>query len=172
MLEYILVPLTMAASYMHGRGDGPDLVKQWYETKGVYVAALALLGALLGFLSIGYWGLLGSLISPLYWFGFRSSRQAVAELDYMSRVGSSLKNIAAQYALPVVACVIPMLFAKMWITAALTVLSVAAVVVTAKLFRNDDGESARDNRFPVELANGLVGGLATAGLLIAISVLV
>jgi hypothetical protein len=163
----------MAASYMHGRGDGPDLKKQWYESKGIYIAILAILGALLGFLNIGLLGLLGSLISPIYWFGFRSSRQAKAELDYMSRNGkSSLKRIAMQYLAPVGACVLPMLVAKMLVIPALAVGSVAIILAASKLFRNDDGEKSRTNRAVTEIANGLVGGINIAGLLVAAKVLV
>jgi hypothetical protein len=176
-LVYLLIPVTMFFSYMHGRGDGPDLVKQWYESKGYYVAAMAVLGAALGYLNIGWWGLTGALVSPIYWFGFRSSRQAHAELSYMYRVKDyDLLNIAKQYLLPVGVCIVPILVSQQWVLAGLLPVLVGVTVFIAALTRLDENHARKDERkaraMVETLGNGVLGGTAAAGLLLALVKLV
>lgn len=152
MIDLILIPVTMFCSYMHGRGDGPDLKKQWYETKGVYIGFLAMVGAMVGLGLYGVWGLLACLVSPIYWFGFRSSRQAVPELNYMTRrPDAAIIDIIKGYAIPSLVCVAAMIVAGKLAMAFISILSVLLVAGIAYLFRQDDGESARKNRAAVEV---------------------
>jgi len=149
-------------SYLHGKDA---LGKGWL------VVGLAILGAGLGYYLTGLLGLLGSLISPLYWFTFRTSTQARAELDYMGRQKDNIKQVIKAYILPVSLCVAlvagGVIYSQEWIYLALIpfmVASVSLVYVAAITFRNDDGETARSNRQWVEIANGLCGGVNVASV--------
>lgn len=174
-----VVVATMFFSYWHGRGDGPDLKKAWYETKGVLIAGEALVGALAGFaMTFNPLGLLGALISPYYWFLWRTSKQARAELDYMGRLAwGKLIKVLQGYYLPVgINCAVIAalgtyigIVTGAWLNMALIIPcigSVAAPYYLAKRYRNDPGESARENRAMVEIGNGFCGGVNVASALL------
>jgi len=153
-LYVLLTAVTAVFSYLHGRD---------HVSKGYLVAGEALVGGLAGLLLAGWFGLLGVLISPLYWFLFRTSSQATAELDFMSRVSDDIKAVVMAYILPISVCnaliLIGAIYTQAWFCLLLVPLcvgSVALVYFTARAFRNDDGEKASDNRWPVEVANGSV----------------
>jgi len=176
-----VVSATIFFSYWHGRGDGPDLKKQWYETKGVLIAGEAIVGALAGFLMLfNPIGLLGSIISPYYWFLWRTSKQARAELDYMGRVRNKIIKVLQGYYLPTgVNCLLILVGSVLigvqvgdWRYPLLVIpclASVAAPYITAKNFRNDPGETARYNRARVEIANGFTGGVNVASAILVSS---
>ncbi len=84
---------TIVVSVLHGRGGVP---------KGVLIAAhvLALAGALWLGKVWGYWLGLSIPISMLYWFLFRTGKQAKAEMDVMAGIGKSGK-IWQAYLLPI-----------------------------------------------------------------------
>lgn len=161
----VLIVFTMAFSYLHGA----DKVG-----KGWLIAAEALLGAGVGLLLAGWFGLLGALISPVFWFLFRTSSEARAALDYMARhPWGKLVKIWQAYLLPIGFCS--------------TVISVAAgfcgqpfyllfiplcwapvplVLWLAKRYRIDAGETDRENRWPMETFGvGLCGGINVASAL-------
>lgn len=95
MIELVLIPATMLASYWHGAGDMLDgkPEKEWFETKGVAVAFVALAG-------LAAWFPYGALIAPV-WLLFRRGSQAQVELDCMDRwPTSSLGRILKAFALP------------------------------------------------------------------------
>lgn len=168
----IIIPITMAFSYAHGRGDDLDgkPEKRWFETKGLFIAGETLAAAAIGFACIGWLGMFAAIVSPLYWFLFRTGKQARAELDYMGRVRDKIIKIIQQYYLPIgVCCALIVLFSvisgMLWysLLSLLCIASVAAVYFTAKEFRNDAGEKAGDNRWPVEtFGNGFCGGVNIA----------
>lgn len=158
MLELSLIPATVAASYVHG-GD--------HTSKGVLMAIMAALALVSLYPSIGPWAFAAMLLSPFYWFLFRTGKQAGAELDYMYRTDNgSLGRIALSYALPFgITTIIVCGFAgfkgewhnMLWLIPCL--LSIGPVLWAAKKYRQDKGESERKNRSYVELANGLLGGV-------------
>lgn len=186
LVKAVITAVTSFFSYWHGRGDGPDLIKEWYETKGLLIAGEALVGAIAGYILTDYnlIGLAGCLISPYYWFLWRTSREARAALDYMGRLtrGKLIKVLQAYY-LPAGVNAALMLCASSYIAYAtgdwsnflfipFDLATVAVPYFLAKRYRNDPGESARENRMMVEIGNGFSGGSNVASALIVLSQLV
>lgn len=162
-MELALIPATMAVSYLHG-GD--------YVTKGLLVAGLALV-AMAVLYPLGWYAIAGGLLSPFYWFLFRTSKQAVAELDYMDRrpEGSAARVFLA-YALPIgislAICGGIAGYQGAWrdmiVIGIASMLSWGLVPLIASLWRQDEGESRRENRAAVEIAAGLCGGVHLAAI--------
>lgn len=160
MIELILIPLFMLASYLHG-GD--------YVSKGVLIAALVIASAALGFAVYGVWGLLFALASPFYWFTFRTGKQAKAELDYMYRLpDGDIRNIALAYAIPITVSIIPMIVGLNYLYIAGSLTGLFFVMLSAFIYRDDIGERSRDNRKMIEVANGFLGGVCSIGLFCSI----
>lgn len=178
----IIITSTVAASYAHGRGDDLDgsAEKAWYETKGLFVAIHASLISSSGFYLYGNYGAALGILSFVYWFLFRTGKQAKAELDYMARNerGSYLRVIKS-YLMPISICtaVSAALFAFsgdyiMMLASLACIISIAPFAFILPVFRIDAGERASDNRYPVELANGLCGGVNISILFISLGGLI
>lgn len=173
----LLVAIRMAASYAHGRGDDLDgnPKKAFYESKGVMVTADSLAFMLVGWLlTLTPWGLLlGILPSAVYWLDMRRSWHAQAELKYMARQADGKlsriwKNYIRPTAVGAVLTVAGVVFTQQWVLGLYLVAmaaSFASIIAAAKLYRNDAGERAGDNRQVVELANGLHGGVVGVSIL-------
>ena len=163
MIELALIPATALCSYLHGA----DKV-----TKGLLIAGLALVGMAVLY-PLGWYAIAGGLLSPLYWFTFRTSKQAIAELNYMDRrkEGSAMRIFLA-YVIPVLLSLIiagglagytgawkaylGLCFAS--------VVSWGLIPLIASLWRQDTGESRRNNRAAVEIMAGICGGIHLAGI--------
>ncbi len=111
----IPILITLTSTILGSVAQGGDWI-----SKGAIVAlhALAIAAALwLGSVT-GWWIALALPITGLYWFGFRTGKQAKAELDDKANIGKPVKTWQA-YLLPcgIAAglAVIPLVLAKAWL---------------------------------------------------------
>lgn len=181
MIELCLPPVYAFASYWHGRGDGPDLIKQWYESKNAIATPVTALASCAVLYDRGWWAFLGLALAAYYWFTFRSNRQAHAEINYMRRFEeSSLWGVTKQYLVPAGAVWLLIIalsayqskYNHMYFALACA-LSIGAIAACAKIFRGPKGRVGEDEiggvkerarRSYVEIANGASGGLHMAAI--------
>jgi hypothetical protein len=173
----LITAFTAVFSYAHGYGDAldgePD--QAWYESKGVLIALDVLLLCGLGVAVAGWPGLLAAVLSPYYWFLWRSGDEAHRTLSYQDRApwGKFVKvwqfygwHVAAVGA---VLCLLAVVAKVMWLP--LLMLPCAAglglVFWAVQTYRQDPGESRRRNRSRVELATGTAAGMCRAALFVA-----